>query len=220
MSYATASLEGSAATEPREKKAYVYPHSNHLKIGFVGKLPTCTHHHAVLPSTRPVLSGATQTVLCCALLCVATALSSRHPITHTTPPHQPQLLGKPNSGKSSLYNLYATKSGGSIAETEDFLFCTIDPSITTYTAEDNRYDWLYSTFNCRRGRRLHATFVDTAGLVKGSFLENTAVDFEASREQLKHVDVLVHVVRMFKDDGVARYDQAEDPIADIKVRGR
>jgi obg-like ATPase 1 len=49
------------------------------------------------------------------------------------------ILGLPNVGKSSLFNLLTQQS---IAAAENFPFCTIDPNESRCAVPDERYDWL------------------------------------------------------------------------------
>ena len=144
MSESVVSIE-TVSSSGRTIKQFIEGYSNHLKLGFVGTLLLCTS-----PSLR--------LVLILILILILTLI-----LIHTSS----FLVGKANAGKSSLFNCYGREFGIQ-AETDECLFCTIDPSMAMHTVEDDRFEWLYKVYNAERSRRLLATVADTVGLIKGS----------------------------------------------------
>lgn len=80
------------------------------------------------------------------------------------------LIGMPNSGKTSLYNALLPPNRRT-ALVGDYLFTTIDNNICAFEAVDERFDWLVEVTNPLKVSKAKITLFDSAGLVKGSFLE-------------------------------------------------
>jgi ribosome-binding ATPase YchF (GTP1/OBG family) len=74
------------------------------------------------------------------------------------------ILGLPNVGKSSLFNLLTEQA----AAAENYPFCTIDPNESRCAVPDIRFDWLCDLWQSpsRIPAQLHIT--DIAGLIKGA----------------------------------------------------
>ena len=74
------------------------------------------------------------------------------------------ILGLPNVGKSSLFNLLTEQS----AAAENYPFCTIDPNEAKCPVPDLRYDWLCEVWQppSKIPAFLHIT--DIAGVIKGA----------------------------------------------------
>ena len=75
------------------------------------------------------------------------------------------ILGKPNSGKSTLFNALTNSSK---AQAENFPFCTIDPNLGVVPIVDERLDKLSNISSSKKKIYTSISFVDIAGLVKGA----------------------------------------------------
>ncbi|MES2213374.1 MAG: redox-regulated ATPase YchF [Patescibacteria group bacterium] len=121
------------------------------------------------------------------------------------------IVGLPNVGKSTLFNALTKKA----VPAENYPFCTIDPSVGIVPVPDERL-WKLSAFsNSKKTIPAVIEFVDIAGLVKGAsegeglgnkFLQN-----------IREVDAIVEVVRIFEDDNVIHVHNKVDPVSDIEV---
>jgi len=121
------------------------------------------------------------------------------------------LIGLPNVGKSSLFNLLT----GAGAEVSNYPFTTIDRQLGVVTVPDDRLEALAALLQV--GDVVHATlqFTDIAGLVEGASQgEGLGNQFLA---HIREVDAVVHVLRCFRDDGVAHVFGGVDPVRDARV---
>ena len=121
------------------------------------------------------------------------------------------IVGLPNVGKSTLFNAL-TKKG---VPTENYPFCTIDPSIGVVAVPDHRLDRLSEMSHSEKKVPAAVEFVDIAGLVKG------ASEGEGLGNQfLSHIrecDAMAEVVRIFDDEDVHHVAGAVDPRHDIEI---
>ncbi|MBA3733056.1 redox-regulated ATPase YchF [Patescibacteria group bacterium] len=121
------------------------------------------------------------------------------------------IVGLPNVGKSTLFNALTKKS----VPAENYPFCTIDPSVGIVPVPDERL-WKLSTFS-KSAKTIPAVveFVDIAGLVKGaSEGEGLGNKFLSN---IREVDAIVEVVRIFEDDKIIHVHGGVDPVSDIEV---
>lgn len=121
------------------------------------------------------------------------------------------IVGLPNVGKSSLFN--ALSNAG--AEAANFPFCTIDPNVGIVPVPDPRLNQLTSLVKPQKTISASIEFVDIAGLVKGA--SEGKGKGNAFLSHIREVDIIVHVVRCFRDDDVIHVEGDVDPIRDIQI---
>ena len=121
------------------------------------------------------------------------------------------IVGLPNVGKSTLFNAL-TKNEVLMA---NYPFATIDPSVGVVAVPDNRLDTLSALSNSAETIPAVVEFVDIAGLVKGASAgEGLGNKFLAN---IREVDMIAEVVRIFDDEEVHHVSGAVDPMSDIEV---
>lgn len=121
------------------------------------------------------------------------------------------LVGLPNAGKSSLFNLITGRS----VPAENFPFCTIDPSDAIVEVKDPRIDTLANMFGSKNKIYSAIEFRDIAGLVKnaheGEGLGNKFLS------HIKEVDLILLVVRTFENDNIIHVENRVDPQEDEEI---
>ena len=121
------------------------------------------------------------------------------------------IVGLPNVRKSTLFNALTRKG----AETANYPFCTIDPSVGVVTVPDPRL-WQLSKFSASK-KTIPAIveFVDIAGLVKGaSEGEGLGNKFLAN---IRETDAIGEVVRIFEADEIIHVAGKIDPLGDVET---
>ena len=120
-------------------------------------------------------------------------------------------VGLPNVGKSTLFN--ALTNGK--ANAENFPFCTIEPNTGIVPVPDPRMDALADLEHS--AKRVPATmkFIDIAGLVEGASKgEGLGNQFLSN---IRGVDAVAHVVRLFKDPDVTHVKESVDAARDLDL---
>ena len=119
------------------------------------------------------------------------------------------ILGLPNVGKSSLFNLLTEQS----AAAENYPFCTIDPNESRCPVPDQRFEWLCELWQPASKIPAYLMITDIAGLIKGAS-EGAGLG-NAFLSHIQAVDGLYHVVRAFDNPEVVHVDDSVDPIRDM-----
>ena len=121
------------------------------------------------------------------------------------------IVGLPNVGKSTLFNALTLHS----VPAENYPFCTIDPTVGVVGVPDARLDRLSQLSDSEKTIPAAIEFVDIAGLVKGASAgEGLGNKFLAN---IREVDMIAQVVRIFDDSELHHVAGAVDPLADIEV---
>jgi len=122
------------------------------------------------------------------------------------------IIGLPNVGKSTLFNALAQKS---LAQAENFPFCTIEPNVAPIAVPDIHLARLGALAKSERTVPAMIEWVDVAGLVRGASRgEGLGNRFLAAAREC---DALCHVVRTFEDTDIIHVDGRIDPGEDAEV---
>ncbi|KAJ3367798.1 hypothetical protein HDU91_001091 [Kappamyces sp. JEL0680] len=121
------------------------------------------------------------------------------------------IVGLPNVGKSSFFNSLTNSS----VPSENFPFCTIDPSESRVLVPDTRFDWLVDFYKPKSVIPASLTVIDIAGLVKGA-AEGQGLG-NAFLSHIKAVDGIFHLCRAFDDADIVHVEGDIDPLRDLKI---
>ncbi len=118
------------------------------------------------------------------------------------------IVGLPNVGKSSLFNVL-TKKG---VEAANYPFCTIDPNVGVVKVPDFRLEKLAAISKPLKIIPTTIEFVDIAGLVEGAHKgEGLGNQFLA---HIRECNAICEVIRDFKDPNVIHVGGAVNPASD------
>lgn len=121
------------------------------------------------------------------------------------------VVGLPNVGKSSLFNLLTEQS----AAAENFPFCTIDPNEARCSVPDQRFKWLCELYKPVSKVPAMLQVTDIAGLIRGAS-EGAGLG-NAFLSHIQAVDGIYHVIRAFESEEVIHVDDSVDPIRDLET---
>ena len=121
------------------------------------------------------------------------------------------IVGLPNVGKSTLFNVLTKKS----VPAENYPFCTIDPSVGIVPVPDERLWKLSKMSKSKKTIPAIVEFVDIAGLVKGAS-EGAGLG-NKFLSHIREVDAIIEVVRIFEDSNMIHVHNQIDPLFDIEV---
>jgi len=118
----------------------------------------------------------------------------------------------PNVWKSTLFNAL-TKNYA--ADAANFPFCTIEPNIWIVNVNDFRLEKIRQAVSGQKVIPATCEFIDIAGIVKwaskGEWLGNKFL------ANIREVDAILQVVRVFKDDDIIHVSGKVNPKNDIEV---
>ena len=121
------------------------------------------------------------------------------------------IVGLPNVGKSALFNTLTKQS----VPSQNFPFCTIDPSVGVVPISDKRLDILGDISKSEKIIPSTVSFTDIAGLVKGASSGQGLGN--AFLSHIRETDAIVHLVRAFHDPDVLHIDNEPNLKRDIET---
>jgi len=122
------------------------------------------------------------------------------------------IVGLPNVGKSAIFNAMTQTVA---AEEANYMFSTVEANIGEVAVPDSRLEKLAAIAKSAQIVPTRITFVDIAGLVRGSSKgEGLGNRFLAS---IRETDAIVHVLRCFEDDDITHIEDRIDPVSDAET---
>jgi len=121
------------------------------------------------------------------------------------------LIGLPLVGKTTFFNLL-TKSH---AETSSFVSGRVTMNISSAKIPDHRVDILAKLYKPKKITHAMIDFTDVPGLAKGSGSDAGVGNQFLS--EIRKVDALAHIVRVFEDSAIPHVEGSIDPMRDIET---
>ncbi len=127
-------------------------------------------------------------------------------------PLQIGIIGLPNVGKSTIFNVLTQTQK---AEVANYPFCTIEPNLAVVPVPDHRLVKLAELVGVDQTIHTTIEFLDIAGLVQGASQgEGLGNQFLGT---IRNTDALLHVVRCFEDPNVVHVSESPQPKEDIEI---
>lgn len=121
------------------------------------------------------------------------------------------LVGLPNAGKSTLFNLLTKRT----VPAENFPFTTIDPNDGVVEVPDERVKKLAKMVGAQKEIYAAIEFRDIAGLIKNAHKgEGLGNQFLS---HIKEVDLILMVLRKFKNDDIVHVENRVNPEEDKEI---
>jgi hypothetical protein len=121
------------------------------------------------------------------------------------------IIGLPNVGKSTVFNALTKLDVPAL----NYPFCTIEPNQGMVLIPDERLHTIAKVSQPKTITGATIEFVDIAGLVRGASKgEGLGNQFLG---QIREMDALAHVVRLFRADDVLSQEEGINPLRDIEV---
>lgn len=120
------------------------------------------------------------------------------------------LVGYPNVGKSSIFQLLTNKE----VLIANYPFSTINPNIGFLELYDERTLFLKDFFHSKKITSSNFELVDIAGIIKGA-----SQKIGLGGEFLSHIrssDLVCHVIRCFKNDNISHVESRIDAVKDFE----
>ena len=122
------------------------------------------------------------------------------------------IVGLPNVGKSAIFNAMTQTVA---AQEANYMFSTVEANIGEVAVPDPRLDKLAVIAKSVQIVPTRITFVDIAGLVRGSSKgEGLGNRFLHS---IRETDAIVHVLRCFEDEDITHVEDRIDPVSDAET---
>lgn len=121
------------------------------------------------------------------------------------------IIGLPNIGKSTIFNFLTNSK----VKTENYPFCTINPNIGYSYYKDKRLFILNKLTKSKKITFAYIKFIDIAGLIKDAYKgDGLGNNFLTN---IQSTNILIHVIRFFKDKKIINIYNNLNPIKNIKI---